>query len=602
MTRRRLKQIISAAAVAGMALTAMAAPVEAGNAPVEGSRFSIQVFGIDAASVLDGLSLEIFEGAVDPGQNGADVVPVSGCLPGGKHGRNDPAAAYRTEFCDIDDDATYTVGLDGVPEGYNAVAYCSRWGTEVATAPEALGGGSPTFSLEVGEYADCSIIVAPVGATMVYSVVVNGLGHVAALDGVEIEVYQDSVLVDPLTCTASTPAELGSMFSPPTAGFGGTCELPPSAIPLLTEDLSVPYQLGLSELPPGYSIANAYCYSMGYGDDFDLITDPETVEFQVYPGPDGLPTVNCQIYLMGPPTVYVEHVVNGGPADTTDFTTQLFDDGGSMVGESSDPSAEFCEASFPDKQEPRVLGPIYFGPTFAADVCGAIVAAPGENYTVGAVLPDYGYEADIDCDQETPGFNNFLMERVVSDLDTFDHPTSLDDYESLCQLTATYYTQTIEVDVVVDNTLGGSSTGSDIRVEVYDQDGLLVDSGFDPAPNSTSASAEFTLPIGDYTIGASGPAGYTFSATVSVVEIALGEIIDDPSADLTLTSQQTALGEVKAIGQPAPTTNPTTTATGILPPTGATSTTDNIAWWALGLLLAGLAIAGATRRTSRLES
>jgi hypothetical protein len=619
MNRRRLRQIISAAAVAGMALTAMTSPVAAGAPTSNGlSSFNFEVFGADASSVLANLSLEIFDGTVAPGETGTNVVPDSNCLPSNKIGRLNPAVAYRSELCDLeDDDATYTVGLDGVPDGYKAVAYCTVWQDEPLDPPEALGGGTPTFTLQIDEHVDCRFVVAPVNASMVYSVFVSGLGHESALDGVEIEVYRDSAMVDPLNCTASTPAALVSMYSSPSTGFGGTCELPPSDGGTLTEVPWTPYQLGLSALPPGYEIANAYCYGIGYGVD-ELITDP-TPEFEIYLNPDGLPTAACEIYIFGPPTVYVEHIVDGGTAATTDFTTQLFDSGGSMVGESSDPSPEFCETSFPERGLPGLVGPIYLGPTFVADVCGAIVAPSGDDYTVGAVLPDYGYEATISCTGEPPGFFGVLMERVVSDLATFDHPTS-PGYESLCLLTATYYVQTIEVDVVVDNTIGGASDGSDVLVEIYDQDGVLVDSGFDPAPNSTSAAAEFTLPIGDYTIGVAGPSGYTYTATVTVVPTD-AEVIDDPSADLTLTSDQTATAVVLATGQPAPTTTTTTTTTttpttlatpttiatpttmsGILPATGGSSTTDNLAWWALGLLLAGFAIAGASRRPERSNS
>jgi LPXTG-motif cell wall-anchored protein len=605
--RRIFTRILTGAAVAGLALTGMAIPSEAGTAPTNSeSVFVISVLGPDAQTVLDGLSLEIFDGTVAPGQTGTDITVVAGCVPDEKPGRFTAARATTAELCQLaDDDSTYTAGLAGIPAGWHAAGFCYTNQDNFEAIP-----GDTTFTLGLGEYASCELTVAPVDASMVYSVFVNGLGHAAALDGVEIEVYEDGSLVDPLECSATGPAEVTSEFGPPFTGFGGACDLPSSGPDVQLPEAIVQggdYQLGLSALPDGYEIDFAYCGPIGIR-NIELI-EP-AVGFSVYNDEFGLPSATCEIYIVGPPTVYVEHVVDGGPADTTDFTTQLFDGTGALAGESSDPSPDFCMGGY-------ILGDRVteaLPPSVVADVCGAIVVPAEVAYSVGAVLPDYGYEATADCSAEPP-FLGFLNERIASDLTTVEPPYPQSN-ASLCVLTATYYEQTITVDVNVDNSAGGtSSDGSDIEVEVYDQDGTLVDSGFDPAPNSASASAEFTLPIGDYTIGVSGPDGYVFTVAITVEENDVTssavpvEIIDDPSANLSLTSQQTAAVELLATGQPAPTTTttvaptttagPTTTAVGaggLLPATGQSSTTDNLAWWALGLLGAGLLIARASRR------
>ena len=608
--RQISRRILTGAVAAGLAVTGLPIPAAAGVAPTNSeSVFTISVLGPDAQTVLDGLSLEIFDGTVAPGQTGTDITVVAGCVPDEGPDRFTAARATSTEVCQLaDDDSTYTAGLAGIPAGWHAAGFCYTNQNNFEAIP-----GDTTFTLGLGESAVCELIVAPVDASMIYSVSVNGLGHAAALDGVEIEVYEDGSLVDPLDCSATVPAEVTSEFSPPFTGFGGACDLPTSLPdPQLTEVIVLggDYQLGLSALPDGYVIDFAYCGPIGIRAG-ELI-EP-AVEFSVFDDEFGLPSAMCEVYIVGPPTVYVEHVVDGGPADTTDFTTQLFDGTGALAGESSDPSPDFCMGGYIMTDRLTEALPA----SVVADVCGAIVVPAEETYSVGAVLPDYGYEATADCSAEPP-FLGFLNERIVSDLTTVEPPYPQSN-ASLCVLTATYYEQTITVDVTVDNSAGGtSSDGSDIEVEVYDRDGTLIDSGFDPAPNSTSASAEFTLPIGDYTIGVSGPDGYTHTVVVTLVANDVTsstvpvEIIDDPSANLSLTSQQTAAVELLATGQPAPTTTSTTTtaaptttagptttavgAGGILPATGQSSPTGNLAWWALGLLGAGLLIARASRR------
>lgn len=620
MTRRTMTRLIGGAAAAALTLFGTALPTQAGEVQANGpSTFRTHAYGADAQTVLEGLTLEVFMGTVAPGATGTDITSSVGCTPIDEFGPPMAVLASSAEQCGLPGGDTYTVGVLGVPAGYRAVGTCYTYGSN----REAIDGFDTTFTLGEFEVADCDIYVGPEDASMVYSIITDGLGHEAAMAGLDVEVYQDGSLVDPLDCTKSAPTAYPPMYGPASVIVVGTCDLEPTFggdLPVTSVPISN-YELGLSALPEGYGVDYAECFPF-YLTPVERFTDP-TVGFGVYLDELGLPSTLCEIYLSGPPTVYVEHIVQGGSAETTDFTTQLFGDTGALAGASSDPSDQFCQGGLQDfANVQRLIEVPSIEPII--DACGTIVA-PAATYSVGALIPDYGYEAEIDCSGEPPfgWFEGGRNERIVADLAELGHPYP-DANASLCVLTATYYEQTISVDVVTDNAAGGDSDGSDIEVEVYDQDGTLVDSGFDPAPNDPAQSAEFTLPIGDYTIGVTGPGGYTFTVDVTVTENDITdvtlplEIIDDGSADIALSSTETATVEVLAAGQAAPTTTtttlapttttiaPTTTALAatttalgagaILPATGGSSTTDNLAWWALGLLAAGLLVFRASRR------
>jgi LPXTG-motif cell wall-anchored protein len=139
-----------------------------------------------------------------------------------------------------------------------------------------------------------------------------------------------------------------------------------------------------------------------------------------------------------------------------------------------------------------------------------------------------------------------------------------------CTLANEYFTQTVTADINVVNDDGGTAQGSAFTIEVYDASNTLVAEGVDPEPGTGNASASFVLPVGSYSFGVNGPAGYT--ATVVVVQEELAQArIDDPSAAFTLSRSVTAPAVITA-DDPAPLA--TTTTSTVAPTTAAPTTVD----------------------------
>lgn len=295
--------------------------------------------------------------------------------------------------------------------------------------------------------------------------------------------------------------------------------------------------IGVDVVPAGHYVSFVFCFEDQPNEAIDL---PNAT---VTPAP--FTTTNCEVFIDPIPKVYLDKVVAGGPAAPGDFTLEIYDDSGSLIdGTLTDPSASTC-ALF-DLDDTR---------------CAAVTLDPGD-YRLGEVLPDYGYElSNVTCDTERP------MEIFESPIGDFTHGEFSGD--TLCTITNQYVTQTVTADIVVINDNGGTATGADFTIEVFDNTGTKVDEGTDPEPGTGNASAEFTLPIGDYTFGVTGPDGYTATAAVTVVDIVDTEIIGT-GADFTLTANQTAAGVI-TVDDPVPaTTTTTTTTTTTLPPTTTT--------------------------------
>ncbi|MEM8618171.1 MAG: LPXTG cell wall anchor domain-containing protein [Actinomycetota bacterium] len=347
-------------------------------------------------------------------------------------------------------------------------------------------------------------------------------------------------------------------------------------------------------------------------------------------------------------SVLVDVSVDNGPVDVSGITIEVFSrTTGSMVASGSDPSEDRCDRS----------------PRFDTPPCFLVELTPPDDaqglYQLGAELPAGYVLSGVECSDfvppppdDFPGDfpGDFLdeleedYEEVIDNLE--DDADGLNErFEGMegefeidgetpvsCLVTVEYVSQVVIADVVVVNDDGGTADGSTFMVEVFNEGGLLVDSKPDPGPNDPTASAEFLLPPGDYTFGVSGTDGYEVSAEVTVVVEQELAIIDDPSAEFSVTQDQSAAGVITADDIPAgettstaasttaaptiavattavPTTQaPATQAAATTPPptqpplatslpaTGATSQTLPIMALALGLLALGAGVILATRR------
>ncbi len=298
--------------------------------------------------------------------------------------------------------------------------------------------------------------------------------------------------------------------------------------------------IGVDMLPPDHYVAFVSCRTPLVDEAIDLPDASLT--------PDPFTITDCDVFIEPFPTVYIDKVTTGdGPLDSTDFTLEIYDDAGTLVdGTVADPSTDVCSLS--DRDDTK---------------CAAVTLPPGD-YALGEVLPDYGYDlSSASCIAEVPG------ERFPSPIGEFTHGEfGADTY---CAITNEYLTQTVTADLVVVNDDGGTATGADFTIEVFDNSGTKVAEGPDPEPGTGNASAEFDLPIGDYTFGVAGPAGYTSSAVVTPVDVAVATEIIETGADFTTTRTQSAAGVITVDDPPAATTTTTTTTT-TLPATTTTIT------------------------------
>ena len=271
--------------------------------------------------------------------------------------------------------------------------------------------------------------------------------------------------------------------------------------------------IGVDMLPPDHYVAFVSCRPVTLDEAIDLPDATLTL--------DPFTITECDVFIEPFPTVYIDKVTTGdGPLDSTDFTLEIYDDAGTLVdGTLVDPSTDTCALFDLDDT-----------------TCASIVLPPGD-YTLGEVLPDYGYDlASVMCDTERP------MERFDPAVGEFTHGEFSGN--SYCTITNEYLTQTVTADLVVVNDDGGTATGADFTIEVFDNTGTKVAEGPDPEPGTGNASAEFDLPIGDYTFGVAGPAGYTSSAVVTPVDVAVPTEIIATGADFTTTRTQTAAGVI----------------------------------------------------------
>ncbi len=293
---------------------------------------------------------------------------------------------------------------------------------------------------------------------------------------------------------------------------------------------------------------------------------------------------------------YLDTVVVGGTATPGDFSYTV---GG--VGPIVDTSAGTCSA----------------GATLSVGSnCSSPVTLPEGTYSVVAANVAASYvQTGLSCTTNNDGsFAETGSSAVIGSLTI-----------TVCTITYTYVTQQIGVDVVVINDDGGTATAADVIVRLLDSGGNEVASGTDPEEGTGNAMLIFTVPLGDYTVVAAGPADYTIDIATTIIErpgdlatstfsvtnsqtANLVVTINDPAPTTTTTEPPASTDPPANTDPPASTAAPTTAApttaapavlpaSGDLPATGATDETVPIALIALLLLGLGGGAVLAARRT-----
>jgi hypothetical protein len=219
-----------------------------------------------------------------------------------------------------------------------------------------------------------------------------------------------------------------------------------------------------------------------------------------------------------------------GSLTPSDFVIEVYQ-GGALVGTVVDPSVATCS---PGAEDPAS--------------CGSIQLLPGQ-YDLGEEFATGYAPGGIFCES--------LAEDEIFPNGDGAFTVSQFSLGTTCTITNFFVTREVTADVVVVNDAGGTAAGADFMIEVFDADGVLVDSMADPEPGEGNASAVFVLPIGDYSFGVSGPDGYEASVVVTIVDVPTA-IIDDLSAQFTPSLAQTVSG-VLTLGDIATTTSTTTT-------------------------------------------
>lgn len=265
--------------------------------------------------------------------------------------------------------------------------------------------------------------------------------------------------------------------------------------------------------------------------------------------------------------------------DSSDFELEIYDSEGEQVAFDDpiiDPSNDECE---PDIE--------FEGPFFADasagssllpvddSLCVGVPLAPGD-YTMGEVLPSHGYEPAFSyCTIASPGGDEMLPEEDYSFT-----VSSRQSETTFCVLVNEYLVQTVTADLVIDGDDLGPAAPADFVISVTrDGDGEVVATGFDPEPGVDNESAEFTLPVGAYSLGVSAPDGYTPTVELAAVNVGRLQAASAANADsvgheFTLSRSTQAAAVITVTYAVATTATTTTTTTTVAPTTAAPVTTD----------------------------
>jgi hypothetical protein len=314
------------------------------------------------------------------------------------------------------------------------------------------------------------------------------------------------------------------------------------------------YDLGLDGILPSGYVSTAECY--------DLLADAERApERFVDPTVQALvseatPLWRCSIRVAPAPNVYVDKLVfdeSADPAEPGDFTLELYDDSGALVGTAVDTDPASCgddDVTHCAVFERVMPGTYSLGETTVQGYGATIVGCRGR------VMP-------------TDRFPNASGE--------FVHGI---DADTMCSIVNEPGTASIKVSKVVDNESGSASAGpADFTLELFDDQRQLVATGVCPADGVDCIAT--TLPNGRYYVGESGPDGYMTSV---VCDITPGddpvppeqpdEIIDTPSAAFDVSLGGEADCTVTNVAAPSTSTTSTSTPTtaGPTEPSAPTST------------------------------
>ena len=206
----RFGAIVTAALVAGVTLVG-GTGASAQQTP-SGLTVNITVNGPTAPTVLDGLTVEVFE---DPG--GVEVSPLS-CSS--VSAQSDPFIAERVDDCTITP-GDFVIGLDGVPAGWSVNGQCNNGG-QVFSEPLDLDG-SESFTYFGGTNALCSLFVNA-STLLIDKVVVGGSAEssdfvIEVLDSEGMTVASGSDVAD-ATCEADfDTTKCGLIIVPSGTGF-----------------------------------------------------------------------------------------------------------------------------------------------------------------------------------------------------------------------------------------------------------------------------------------------------------------------------------------------------------------------------------------------
>lgn len=314
--RRRLATAIVAVTAVGS--TAVTSTADAGEISPADVVVNIAVTGPSADDVLAGLTIELWpDRATEPVECSDEPEPFPGASP---------VLTYDYLGCLGVEPGTYSIGLDGVPDGFSVIAECTSSTPENIQPNEVIPG---TESFEVLEFRQfpASCLVSVFQPIVLVDKIVDGGS--ASIDDFTIEVYSSegdlvATGVDPSaeSCVPQNLFTRTAIVDP----LGENC----AVIGIQSGD----HQLGEVAVP-GYAPTNVGCrpYAVGVGEVF-----PEGIgAFSIEPDPifGGPPIVLCEItnsYFEGSVTV-AKQVVNddGGTATADDFTAELYLEGGALV-------------------------------------------------------------------------------------------------------------------------------------------------------------------------------------------------------------------------------------------------------------------------------
>jgi LPXTG-motif cell wall-anchored protein len=392
------------------------------------------------------------------------------------------------------------------------------------------------------------------------------VGEAAAnFDTVQVEVYDTNGVVRS-DCDDSLSASLGNNDVYASGTFG--CQL----------DAGTDYSLGVSPLPPNYDVL----VSCGTPQPNERIVDDNNA-FTIELGS----ATNCFVALGANMAVLTKDVVvplEGGPAtppEPGDFTLEVYDGDGALYDSGQVAPSPECDWLLAAQGVPCFYTDLETG-----------------DYSFGEE-PMQGYWGRVTgcTDQIGPDerFDDPLNETVTVDPEPFGR-------FFLCNIENTYGEGDVTLTKTITNDDGGTAALGDFTLELYDGDGTLVDSG---VCADDGMCVDGTYPIGPYTVGEVGPAGYTRTVTQEILmptealtepeasfelgvleQVTVNVASDDIATTTTTTTSTIAPTTTMATTTIAPTTTAFEGGGATLPPTGDDST-STVAMIALGLLVIG---------------